>query len=201
MDAAPLAKLIWMLLSLATNFLVRAIQVNDLGDEHVAAMFTLDLGGTQGVIEEAALADLLVKRGLLTPSDRADVDKLLQRKLGKHSGDAQAGLAEVTTDRVLQSLEHDNCTTFGTYVTIGGFIKSLAAAIWREHVRAREPNMHLRGEDHVDATSQRKIAFVNAQTLTGQVHRIQRRRTGCTDGHGWPMHAVRIGQSSCGHAG
>jgi imidazolonepropionase-like amidohydrolase len=52
-----------MLLSLATNFLVRAIQVNDLGDEHVAAMFTLDLGKTQGVIEEAALADLLVIDG------------------------------------------------------------------------------------------------------------------------------------------
>ncbi len=50
------------------------------------------------------LADLLVERGWLGPSDRADVDKLLQRKLQKHTGDAKAGLAEVTTDVVRRSL-------------------------------------------------------------------------------------------------
>jgi serine/threonine-protein kinase len=50
------------------------------------------------------LADLLVERGWLTPADRADVEKLLDRKLKKHGGDAHAGLAEVTTDPVRQSL-------------------------------------------------------------------------------------------------
>jgi serine/threonine-protein kinase len=50
------------------------------------------------------LADLLVERGWLNPGDRADVEKLLQRKLAKHQGDAQAGLAEITTDPVRQSL-------------------------------------------------------------------------------------------------
>jgi tetratricopeptide (TPR) repeat protein/tRNA A-37 threonylcarbamoyl transferase component Bud32 len=54
--------------------------------------------------KETPLADLLVERGWLTPSDRADVEKLLQRKLAKHQGDAQAGLAEVTTDQVRRSL-------------------------------------------------------------------------------------------------
>src|SRR6516162_3034226 len=54
--------------------------------------------------KDTPLADLLVERGLLEPSDRADVDKLLQRKLAKHHGDARAGLAEVTTDRIRQSL-------------------------------------------------------------------------------------------------
>jgi serine/threonine-protein kinase len=54
--------------------------------------------------KDTALADLLVERGWLTPSDRADVDKLLQRKLAKHGGDAKVGLAEVTTDQVRQSL-------------------------------------------------------------------------------------------------
>src|SRR5262249_35947893 len=48
--------------------------------------------------------DLLVERGWLTPADRADVDKLLDRKLKKHGGDAKAGLAEVTNDFVRQSL-------------------------------------------------------------------------------------------------
>jgi serine/threonine-protein kinase len=54
--------------------------------------------------KDLPLAELLVQRGLLTPSDRADVDKLLARKLAKHQGDANAGLAEVTTDPVRQSL-------------------------------------------------------------------------------------------------
>ena len=40
----------------------------------------------------------------LTPADRADVEKLLDRKLKKHGGDAHAGLAEVTSDPVRQTL-------------------------------------------------------------------------------------------------
>jgi serine/threonine-protein kinase len=50
------------------------------------------------------LAELLVQRGWLTASDRADVDKLLNRKLQKHGGDARASLAGVTTNQVRQSL-------------------------------------------------------------------------------------------------
>jgi tRNA A-37 threonylcarbamoyl transferase component Bud32 len=40
------------------------------------------------------LADVLVEQGWLTPEDRADVDKLLRRKLAKHGGDAHASLAD-----------------------------------------------------------------------------------------------------------
>ena len=54
--------------------------------------------------KETPLADLLVERGWLSPVDRADVDKLLQRKLAKHGGNAKASLAELTTDQVRQSL-------------------------------------------------------------------------------------------------
>ncbi|HLN30630.1 MAG TPA: protein kinase [Gemmataceae bacterium] len=54
--------------------------------------------------KETPLADLLVERGWLSPVDRADVDKLLQRKLAKHGGNAKASLAELTTDEVRQSL-------------------------------------------------------------------------------------------------
>jgi serine/threonine-protein kinase len=50
------------------------------------------------------LADLLLDRGWLSDADRADIQKLLDRKLKKHGGDARAGLAEVTTDYVRQSL-------------------------------------------------------------------------------------------------
>jgi serine/threonine-protein kinase len=54
--------------------------------------------------KQTPLADLLVERGWLTPSDRVDVEKLLERKLAKYGGDAKAGLAEATTDQVRQSL-------------------------------------------------------------------------------------------------
>lgn len=40
------------------------------------------------------LADLLVERGWLAPADRADVQRLVDRKLKKHGGDARASLAE-----------------------------------------------------------------------------------------------------------
>jgi serine/threonine protein kinase len=50
------------------------------------------------------LADVLVDQGWLGPDDRADVSRLLERKLRKHGGDARAGLAEVTTAPVRQSL-------------------------------------------------------------------------------------------------
>jgi serine/threonine-protein kinase len=54
--------------------------------------------------KHTTLADLLAERGWLTSSDRADVDKLLQRKLTKHQGNPRAGLAEITTDQVRQTL-------------------------------------------------------------------------------------------------
>jgi serine/threonine-protein kinase len=54
--------------------------------------------------KNTSLADLLVERGWLTGADRADVEKVLQRKLDKHSGDARASLAEVSNEQVRQSL-------------------------------------------------------------------------------------------------
>jgi tRNA A-37 threonylcarbamoyl transferase component Bud32 len=54
--------------------------------------------------KDGPLAALLVERGWLTPSDRVDVDKLLERKLARHGGNVQASLAEATTDRARHSL-------------------------------------------------------------------------------------------------
>src|SRR5262249_61281403 len=54
--------------------------------------------------KDTPLADLLVERGWLTPRDREDVERLLQRKLKKHAGDAQAGLAEATRLETRQAL-------------------------------------------------------------------------------------------------
>jgi serine/threonine-protein kinase len=54
--------------------------------------------------KDTPLADLLVERGWLSDADRADVEKLLARKLKRHGGDAKAGLAEAADDRVRQYL-------------------------------------------------------------------------------------------------
>src|SRR5262249_27387963 len=46
---------------------------------------------------------LLVERGWITPTDRADVGRLLERKIKKH-GDARASLAVLTDQNVRSSL-------------------------------------------------------------------------------------------------
>jgi tetratricopeptide (TPR) repeat protein len=54
--------------------------------------------------KDTPLADLLVERGWLSAEDTADVQKLLERKLRKHHGDARASLAEVADEGVRRSL-------------------------------------------------------------------------------------------------
>jgi eukaryotic-like serine/threonine-protein kinase len=51
-----------------------------------------------------SLADVFVEQGWLTPGDRADVEKLVRRKLAKHGGDAKASLAEVASEPARRSL-------------------------------------------------------------------------------------------------
>ena len=50
------------------------------------------------------LADLMVERGWLTLADKDEVERLLLRKLKRHSGDVQAGLAEVASPEIVRSL-------------------------------------------------------------------------------------------------
>jgi serine/threonine protein kinase/tetratricopeptide (TPR) repeat protein len=51
-----------------------------------------------------SLADVLLTRGWLSAEDRTEVERLLERKLKKHDGDARAGLAEMTVDHLRQTL-------------------------------------------------------------------------------------------------
>jgi PAS domain S-box-containing protein len=53
--------------------------------------------------KQTALADLLIELGWITAADKADVERLLERKLKKHAGNARAGLAAVS-DEVKRSL-------------------------------------------------------------------------------------------------
>jgi hypothetical protein len=54
--------------------------------------------------KDVPLADLLVERGWLTPTDKADVERLLERKLKKHRSDPRASLAAVADVVVFNSL-------------------------------------------------------------------------------------------------
>jgi serine/threonine-protein kinase len=52
------------------------------------------------------LADLLIERGWLSPTDRDDIERLLERKLKKHSGDVRGTLDAVANGSVRQTLAH-----------------------------------------------------------------------------------------------
>jgi eukaryotic-like serine/threonine-protein kinase len=46
------------------------------------------------------------RRGWITLEDRADVERLVDRKLRRHGGDVHASLAELARDAVRRSLAH-----------------------------------------------------------------------------------------------
>jgi hypothetical protein len=48
--------------------------------------------------EQVPIADLLIELGWITALDRADVERLLDRKVKRHGGDTKAGLAAVAND-------------------------------------------------------------------------------------------------------
>jgi tetratricopeptide (TPR) repeat protein/tRNA A-37 threonylcarbamoyl transferase component Bud32 len=50
------------------------------------------------------LADLLTRRGWLSTADRRDVERLLDRKLARHNGDARASLADLLGDGLRRSV-------------------------------------------------------------------------------------------------
>jgi PAS domain S-box-containing protein len=79
-------------------FAVLALQVDLLDRDRFVQACTLWAGH-----KDRPIADLLIEQGWLTPDDRADVQRLLARKLKKHRGDVQASLATVGND-VLHSL-------------------------------------------------------------------------------------------------
>ena len=60
--------------------------------------------------KQSALGDLLIELGWITPIDKADVERLVERKLKRHGGDPRAGLAAVSDDvkRSLAALQDDD---------------------------------------------------------------------------------------------
>src|SRR5262245_53202267 len=60
--------------------------------------------------KDIPLPSLLIELGWITPTDKEDVERLLERKLKKYGGDAMAGLADVPDHirRSLASLQDDD---------------------------------------------------------------------------------------------
>jgi serine/threonine-protein kinase len=81
-------------------FAVLALQADLLSNDRFA-----EACSAWAARKENPLADLLVERGWLTPEDRADVERLLARKLAKHHGDARASLAEALPAQVRDSVD------------------------------------------------------------------------------------------------
>src|SRR5437762_1791705 len=55
-------------------------------------------------LKRQAMPDLLLELGWIVPADKADVDRVLERKLKKHAGDARASLAAISDPVVRHSL-------------------------------------------------------------------------------------------------
>jgi serine/threonine-protein kinase len=80
-------------------FGVLALQAGLIDDRQLA-----EAGADWIAHKEASLADILIRRGLLTPADQEHLDYLLERKIKKHAGDVRAGLATVATVSARRSL-------------------------------------------------------------------------------------------------
>jgi serine/threonine protein kinase len=80
-------------------FAVLALQVDLLDRDRFVRACTL-----WAAHKDRPIADLLIDQGWLTPDDRADVERLLARKLKKHGGDVQASLGEAAGAEVRGTL-------------------------------------------------------------------------------------------------
>src|SRR5438132_99424 len=80
-------------------FAVLALQLELIDRDQFIQACTLWTTG-----KETPLAEILVKQDWLTAEDRADVERLLERKLKKHRGDAHASLMAAAGDSVKRSL-------------------------------------------------------------------------------------------------
>ena len=86
-------------------FAVLALQVDVLDEDQFIKACTL-----WTTRKQTDIADLLIELGWITPTDRADVERLVERKLNRHGGDPRAGLAAVADDvkRSLADLQDDD---------------------------------------------------------------------------------------------
>ena len=93
-----------------------------------------------------------------------------------------------------ESPQHDDAAALAAHISVGRGVEGLAPAIRRHHPRLREADVHLGRQNEIDAAGQRQVALAEAQALTRQMQRNQRRRTGGVDRDARPMQAEEVRQ-------
>ena len=85
-----------------------------------------DACATWAIRKSVALADILIERGWITTSDKADVEKLMERKLKRHGDDLQATLdavADAGVREVMLTMEDSELRrSIGRLSSVGGHI-------------------------------------------------------------------------------
>jgi hypothetical protein len=86
-------------------FAVLALQADVLDHDQFIQVCTL-----WTTRKQTTVADLPIELGWITPTDRADVERLVQRKLNRHGGDPRPGLAAAgdNVKRSLAALQDDD---------------------------------------------------------------------------------------------
>ena len=87
-------------------------------------------------------------------------------------------------DGVAQALEHHCATAFPPRVAVGGDIEGLATTVRRQSADLATEYRRERRDHEVGPARGDHATLFESQTLTGKVHRGERRRASCVELHG-----------------
>ncbi len=138
-------------------------------------------------------------RALIRPRDDSRLRRRTRRRqrlaativVDRASGDHRVhGVA--VGQRGRQRLQHDQTAALTPDETVGARVEREAAPVRRQAAELRHHPRALRREVQVHAAGDRCRRLTRAQTLTGQVHRDQRRGLPGVHGHAGAVHAERV---------
>ncbi|MFZ0881643.1 MAG: hypothetical protein WA002_19280 [Candidatus Acidiferrales bacterium] len=100
---------------------------------------------------------------------------------------------------VREAFQCDHSATLTAHKAIGGCIERLAAPVRRHHMRSRQRDRYVLGQDQVYAAGERELALSRSQALARHVNRNQRRRTRGIKRDTWPLQPKDVRQASGGY--
>ena len=101
---------------------------------------------------------------------------------------------------IIESLEHDDTTTFGADEAVGFHVEGMAAPGRRQHALAGRRGVQARIEHQHHATGEGHVGFAVVQASAGLMHRDHARRAGGVNGQGRTMQSQRVCDAARGHA-
>lgn len=99
-----------------------------------------------------------------------------------------------------ESFEHDDATALTPGDSVRRGVEGLAPAVHGQRARLFERGRDRRGQEHVDARRQCRVALPAAQAAAGQVHGHEGRRAGRVSGEAGPVEVEQIGHAVGGDA-